>query len=311
MAHDYNGDATGITPATAITIHEPDDGDPDNVASVNPTVFERLANWVKWLFTFAVVSRNANGTDNFQNLGPIEIKGTNATAANSALKVVVSGTTVTGAAIEADTTGATLGATPVKATAGDNVAGLFTNNSSTVGALQGTNADANGGAVSATCAAAGHTGKAVKITDGVVSFDGGTAKSPAVGAALLNKISPKTIIKGWALVRTDGAGAITLVDGQNVSGASLVINAGWDVAKKVVQVDWAQGFASVDYGVEHFNQVAGAAGTGFIIMLTVMVSCTVAHAQVGFYDTGTSTKVDPGGPGGQACGVLIVALGAQ
>jgi hypothetical protein len=138
-----------------------------------------------------------------------------------------------------------------------------------------------------------------------VKFSGGA--SPAAATALLNAITPKLCIKGWAIVHTDGAGNIALIDGQNVTGAAIVNGvAGAFAGKGLAKVSWATPFASVNYGVMPF--VWPNAGTAFGVLLPVDVLNTVNDASVGLYDTGLAAGIDLNVA---AWGVLIVALGAQ
>lgn len=270
MAHDYTGDPTGITPATAITIHEPDDGDPDNVASVNPTVFERLANWVKFLFTQAALFLNANGTSNYVNAAAIAfsqgsaastVKGTvtGGGSAGSGLEGVAAGTGagVKGSHVGAgnagsfDTTGGTGDA--LKAAAGDAIGGVFTNNSATPSnAAVVAHNSGDGPGMRGQSDLAGHLGAAFDVVDGGLKFTGGV--SPVSTAALHNFLSPGLLVKAWALLHTSGGAAVTVLAGQNIAGASLVDTGGG--AGEGIEVDWAQPFASDNVAMLFFPNYA-------------------------------------------------------
>lgn len=319
MAHDYTGNPAGITPATAITIHEPDDGDPDNVASVNPTVFERLANWVKFLFTQAALFLNANGTSNYVNAAAIAfsqgsaastVKGTvtGGGSAGSGLEGVAAGTGagVKGSHVGAgnagsfDTTGGTGDA--VKGAAGDAIGGVFSNNSATPsnGAVVGHNSG-DGPGVRGQSDLGGHLGAAFDVVDGGLKFSGGV--SPVSTAPLHNLLTPSLVVKAWAYVTTTG-GVATLQDGQNV--ASLALPAGGGGFAHVLQVNWAQVFAGAVYGVMHCNAPDGAGAPKNYLISNQGQSAGNVH--IGFFDTGLNAPVDPTTTN---TGVVVYALGVQ
>jgi hypothetical protein len=314
MAHDYTGNPTGITPTTPLTIHEPDDGDADNVASVNPTVFERLANWIAFLFSFVPFMGGANGGTAYSNPGPNGGTGLTVTAGTggsgnaNAIRGVNHGT---GYALRGESAASATGdVAQLDATAGVARALNASNNAPLLPAAAFVNNDNTGSGTSSAGATAviasapnvaDHVGKAVAIPDGLIAFTGGL--SPAAATALKNRISPMLCIKGWAYVTTTG-GVATLQDGQNV--ASVAIVAGGGSFTHNVRVNWAQAFASAIYGVFHCNALDGAGVPHNL--LTSLQQQLGASADVGFWDTGTNANVDPNSSN---TGVLIVAVGLQ
>lgn len=345
MAHNYTGSAAGVTPATPLTITEPDDGDPLNVASVEPTVFQLLANWIAFLFSFVPFLGNAAGGASYNNNGPVGgvgltvigggfgggnssgidgvgagtgygVRGANGdsgpavqadqTGTGIAVKAAAAGV---GSAVQGTNTGAgfagefsTTGGTGDAISAGaGNARALNALNNSAAATIEASNGGA-GPALKATSVVAGHVGKALAIADGLISFDGGL--SPAAATALKNAITPMLCIKAWALVTTSGGGGVTLVDGQNVSGVTLVNTGGG--AGEGIEVAWAQPFASDNVGVLCFASY----GAQFA-MPNMLNSGTLSLLRnaVDLYFCNRAGAVVPAAT--SAIYAVIVALGAQ
>lgn len=299
MAHNYNGDATGVTPATAIQVAIPDDGDPDNVASVNPTAFQRLTNWFKFLFTFAGFMGGAAGGASYNNVGPAggtafratggggNSAGLSGTGTGTGPGVIgFAGAGSAGIGVFGTTDGSEAGVKGTATGVGGGTAGEFDSSAGTGSALKATAVD--------------ESHLALEIPEGAMQMNGAFR---AANLAVNNLITPGTLIKGWAYITTAG-GVATLQAGQNVAAISLpAIGGGFGHG---VQVNWASGFAGTGYAVFHCNAPDG--GGVPKNYLTSNRGQVAGNVIVGFFDTGANAPVDPNGSN---VGVIIVALGEQ
>lgn len=109
------------------------------------------------------------------------------------------------------------------------------------GGLSGAGVIAQGGGSNApgVQAQADGTGPAVECLTGGVKFSGG---QPAItDNPGTNTIHATGACKAWALITTDGAGNVTVVDGLNIASASIL--------GTVLTVNMVNGFASAAYAV--------------------------------------------------------------
>lgn len=63
----------------------------------------------------------------------------------------------------------------------------------------------------------------VEKINGYVDLSGAT--NPASTTGFANRVTPKNVAKAWALLRTNGAGTVTVLDGFNIASVSLGITA--------------------------------------------------------------------------------------
>ena len=74
---------------------------------------------------------------------------------------------------------------------------------------------------------------------GTYSEFGGVITHPAATASIKHQVRPINTVRAWAMVTTDGAGAITLQDGAGVSGVAINANA--------IEITFADAFATNKY----------------------------------------------------------------
>lgn len=90
--------------------------------------------------------------------------------------------------------------------------------------------------------ATGHTAGGLATLTGPLSLD---ATNPATTTGYANTLSMANIIKAWAVITTNGASGVTLVDGFNVASVALI-----NVSGTIdVRVTMASAMASTNYAV--------------------------------------------------------------